>query len=68
MAEWLARLLSDQKVRGSIPGSNPLCSCHYGGSNSHIQTLEVYFHCLQSRLSDETLNRVNRQTGAGSLN
>ena len=30
MAEWLARLLSDQKVRGSIPGSNPLCSCHCG--------------------------------------
>ena len=46
-----------QKVRGSIPGSNPLCSCHCNGSNSHMQTLEVYFHCLQSRLSDETLNR-----------
>ena len=27
-AEWLARLLSDLKVRGSIPGSNPLYSCH----------------------------------------
>ena len=57
MAEWLARLLSDQKVQGSIPGSNHLCSCHCGGSNSHIQTLEVYFYCLQSRLSDETLKR-----------
>ena len=57
MAEWLGRLLTDQKVRGSIPGTNSLCSCHCGSSNSHIQTLEVYLHCLQSRLSDETLNR-----------
>ena len=54
MAEWLARLLSDQKVWDSIPGSNPLCSCHCGCSNSHIQPLEVYFHCFKSRLSDET--------------
>ena len=57
MAEWLVRLLLDQKARGSIPGSNILCSCRSGGSNSYIQIHEVYFHCLLPRLSDETLNR-----------
>ena len=55
MAEWLRRLALDQKVRGSISGSKPLCICHYGGSSSHIQTLEVYFHCLLPRLTAETL-------------
>ena len=57
MAEWLTRLPLDQKVRDLIPGSNPLCSCLRGDSNSHIQTHEVYFHCLSTRLSDETLNQ-----------
>ena len=36
-------LLSDQKVRGSIPGSNLLCSCQSGGSISHIQAHEADF-------------------------
>ena len=57
MVEWLRRLLLNQKVRGLIPVSNLLCSCHSGGSNSYIQAQEVYFHCLPSRLSDETLNQ-----------
>ena len=47
----------DQKVQGSIPGSNPLCSCLRGGSNSHVQTHVVYFHCLSPRLSYERLNQ-----------
>ena len=41
MDERLGSLLSDLKVRGSIPGSNLLCSCHNGGSNIHIQAHEV---------------------------
>ena len=57
MAEWLRRLTLDQKVRGSIPGSNQLRSCLSGCLNSHIQTHEAYFYCLLPRLSDETLNR-----------
>ena len=39
IAEWLARLPLDQKVQDSIPGSNPMCRCHSGGINSHIQAL-----------------------------
>ena len=57
MAKWLRRLTLDQKVRGSIPGSNPLCRFHCGGSNSHIQAHKVYLHCLTPRLSDKTLKR-----------
>ena len=57
MAEGLTHLPLDQKVQGSIPGSNILCSCHCGGSNSHKQAHEVYFHSLLSGLSVETLNR-----------
>ena len=58
IAEWLTHLPLDQKVQGSILVSNPLalCSCHSGGSNSHIQAHEVYSNCLPSRLLDETLN------------
>ena len=56
LAYWCTVIL-DQKVRGSIPDSNPLCICHSGGWNSYIQALEVYFHCFPPRLSDETLNR-----------
>ena len=57
MAEWLRRMLLDKKVQSSISGSNLLCSCHIGGSNSHIQAHGVYFHRFPSYLSDETLNR-----------
>ena len=57
MAWWLRRLPMDEKVQGSIPGTNPLYGCHRNGSHRHIQTHKVYFHCLPSPLSDETLNR-----------
>ena len=66
MAQWLRHLLLHQKVRGSISGSNSLCSCHCGGSNSHMQSLEVHFHCLPPRLSDETLNRVSESIASWS--
>ena len=33
----------DQKVIGSIPDSIHMCSCHSGGSYSHIQAQEVHF-------------------------
>ena len=56
MAERLKRLPLDQKVLGSIPGSNLFCSCHSGGSNSYIQAHEFYFQCLPPHLLDETLN------------
>ena len=47
----------NQKVDGSIPGSNSMCNCPYGGgSNSYIQVHEKYFHCLPPRLLDETLD------------
>ena len=39
------------------PDSNFLCSCHCSSSNSDIQAHEIYFNCLPTRLSDETLNR-----------
>ena len=38
----IKRLPIDQKVIGSIPGSTLLCSCHSGGSNSHMQAHEVF--------------------------
>ena len=56
MAEWLAHLPLDQKIRGSFPGSNPLCSCHCGGSYSNIQAYEVYIHRLPPCILGETLN------------
>ena len=62
MAEWLTFQPLDQKVHGSILGSNLLCSCHSGGPNGHIQAYENHFQRLQFRLSDETLNQ-----DAGSL-
>ena len=37
LAQCLTRLPVDQKVHGSIPGSNTLCSCYSGDSNSYIQ-------------------------------
>ena len=43
MAKWLGRLLFDQKVQGSIPGSNILCTCHCGDSNSSIQAHDFFF-------------------------
>ena len=55
MAERLRHQSLDEKVRGLIPGCNPLCSCQSGGSNIQIQAHGVHFHRLPSCLSDEML-------------
>ena len=51
-------LALDQKGPWFAPRQQPFVQLSLcGGSNSHIQTLEVYFHFLLPRLSDETLNQ-----------